>query len=274
MQRLLAFIEQNIHLILFVVLQIVCGVLVFRLNPYQQAAFTHCASTATAAVNTLTANLINYMNLKEQNTLLQDQVANQFIKLPNTAFLYLSDTLTISDSASRPMFDLVPAQVVFQTANKAKNIFIINKGSDQGIKRNMGVLSSQGVAGIVLATNESYSTVMSLLNINLSLTPNINGVEYFLPINWENKRTNILRIKGVNKLENIGLGDVVKTGNSTVLFPPGISIGKVVNIETKSTSQYSDIEIESTTDFRKLHYAYVVVNKDYSKLQELLEYAN
>lgn len=274
MQRLLAFIEQNIHLILFVVLQIVCGVLVFRLNPYQQAAFTHRASTATAAVNTLTANLINYMNLKEQNTLLQDQVANQFIKLPNTAFLYLSDTLTISDSASRPMFDLVPAQVVFQTANKAKNIFIINKGSDQGIKRNMGVLSSQGVAGIVLATNESYSTVMSLLNINLSLTPNINGVEYFLPINWENKRTNILRIKGVNKLENIGLGDVVKTGNSTVLFPPGISIGKVVNIETKSTSQYSDIEIESTTDFRKLHYAYVVVNKDYSKLQELLEYAN
>lgn len=274
MQRLLAFIEHNLHLILFVVLQMVCGFLIFGLNPYQQASFTHRASNVTAFVNTLTSDFVNYLNLKEQNIMLQDQVAFQFRELPSTTFLYLDDTLTVSDTTSRPVFDLVPVQVVYQTANKAENIFIINKGSKQGIKRNMGVLSSEGVAGIVLATNESYSTVMSLLNVNFSLTPNIKGVEYFLPIKWENKRTNILRIKGVNKLENISLGDVVKTGNSTVLFPPGLSIGKVVNIETTSTSQYSDIEIESATDFRKLQYAYVVINKDYNQIQELLEYAN
>lgn len=274
MQRLIAFIEQNLHLILFVALQVVCGFLIFRLNPYQQATFTHSAEVITGSVNGLTANAKSYIDLKEQNVKLQEQVVEQFKKSPIAAFRFLEDTLTIRDTSSIPMFDLVPVQVIYNTVNKAENIFIINKGSDHGIKRNMGVVSSQGVAGIVLATNARYSTVMSMLNLNLSLTPNINGTEYYMPIKWENGDANILRIKGINKLENITEGDKVKTGNATVLFPKGIPIGKVVKIETKNTSQYLDIEIETATDFRKLNYAYVVINKDYDRIQSLIENAN
>lgn len=274
MQRLLAFIEQNLHLILFVVLQAVCGVLIFRLNPYQQATFTHSAATVTASTNQFTADAKGYLDLKNQNILLQEQVAEQFRNSPIAAFRFLDDTLTIRDTNRVALFDMIPVQVVYNTSNKAENIFVINKGSDHGVKRNMGVVSSEGVAGIVLATNARYSTVMSLLNLNLSLTPNINGIEYYMPIKWENKESNILRIKGINKLEKIAIGDEVKTGNSTVLFPKGIRIGKVAKITTKPTSQYFDLEIETSTDFRKLDYAYVVVNKDYNQIQTLIENAN
>ncbi len=274
MQRLLAFIEQNVHLILFVGLQVVCGFLIFYLNPYQQATFTHSAATVTAATNGFTSNAKGYLDLKNQNELLQEQVAQQFRNSPMASFRYLQDTFTVRDTNRIPLFDLVPVQVVYNTTNKAENIFVINKGSDHGIQRNMGVISSKGVAGVVLATNTRYSTVMSLLNINRSFTPNINGIEYYMPIKWENRKPNVLRLKGINKLEKIALGDEVKTGNSTVLFPKGISIGRVTKITTKPTSQYFDIEIETSTDFRKLDYAFVVINKHYNELQTLIQDAN
>ena len=270
MQRLLAFIEHNVHLILFVVLQLVCGFLMFYLNPYQQAMFTHSAATITASTNQLTTNITSYLDLKNQNTKLQDQVADQFRNSPLAAFHFLEDTLTISDSNRIALFDLVPVQVVYNTANKGDNVFVINKGSNHGIKRNMGVISSEGVAGVVLTTSARYSSVMSLLNLNLSLTPNINGIEYYIPIKWENKGANILHIKGINKLEEISVGDIVKTGSSTVLFPKGIDIGKVAKITTKPSSQYFDLELETATDFRKLNYAYVVINKDINSIEALI----
>ena len=134
----------------------------------------------------------------------------------------------------------------------------------------MGVISPEGVAGIVLTTSARYSSVMSLLNLNLSLTPNINGTEYYMPIKWENKGVNILRLKGINKLEEIAIGDRVKTGSSTVLFPKGIHIGTITKLTTKPSSQYFDLEINTATDFRKLNYAYVVINKDINPIESLI----
>lgn len=274
MQRLLAFIEQNLYLMLFVLLQVVCGVLIFYFNPYQQAAFTHSAAIVTASTNKISTDAKSFLDLKNQNQKLQDQVAEQFRRSSLAGFHFLNDTLSIRDTSSVPMFDIVPVQVVYNTANKAENIFVINKGSDHGVKRKMGVISSEGVAGIVLATSARYSTVMSILNTNFSLTPSINGIEYYMPIKWENERANKLRITGINKLEKIAVGDEVKTGNSTVLFPRGISIGRVANIIVKPSSQYFDLEIETSTDFRKLNYAYVVINKDFEQIQPLIENAN
>ena len=53
MQRLIAFIEHNIHIMLFVILQMMCAVLLFFLNPYQQASFTHSAAVFTDKSNQL-----------------------------------------------------------------------------------------------------------------------------------------------------------------------------------------------------------------------------
>ena len=74
MQRLIAFIEHNIHIMLFVLLQAMCGVLLFSLNPYQQASFTHSAAFITDKSNELSSTVTDYFNLQQQNNLLQAQV--------------------------------------------------------------------------------------------------------------------------------------------------------------------------------------------------------
>ncbi|MEN8732480.1 MAG: hypothetical protein ABF321_07905, partial [Bacteroidia bacterium] len=108
MQRLLAFIEHNIHIMLFVILQVVCGFLIFRLNPYQKATLTNSVASVTASSSQLAANVSGYIGLKEENLALQNKIAEQFRNESVSSLYYLADTFTVRDTSRQPLFDIVP----------------------------------------------------------------------------------------------------------------------------------------------------------------------
>jgi len=270
MQRLLAFLEQNIHLILFVVLQGLCVFLLFSLNPFQKATFSHTFANVSSSVNKTSSNVTNYLSLKQQNVELQEQ-SSAFLK--NSAsynYHYLRDTFSVNDTAHKTAFDVVPVQVIYNSVHLAENLFVINKGSNHGIEKNMGVVSATGVAGIVLKSNANYSTVMSLLNTNMKLIPRINGQEFFTELIWDNENPNTLRIEGINKLEDLEVGDEITTGTSSLLFPKGVPIGTISRLEDIEGSQYYTIYVNTSTPFRKLEYAFVVINTQVQELEGLL----
>lgn len=270
MQRLIAFIEHNMHILLFIVLQGMCGVLLFSLNPYQQASFTHSAAFMTDKSNEFSSTVTGYFNLQEQNNLLQAQVATQFKNDARSSLYFMNDTITLRDTSRRKLYDVVPAEVVFNTISKASNVFIINKGTKNGIQKNMGVISSQGLAGIVIQSNANYSSVMSLLHINMNVIPTINNFEYYTGLKWDNGHPQTLKITGLNKLEEIKVGDKVYTGKSSLLFPEGILIGEISQLETSPSSQYFTTHVKTATNFRNLDYVYVIINKDIDQLLPLL----
>lgn len=271
MQRLLDFIEQNLFIILFAALQFVSVFLIFGMNHYQQAVFSNSMAAVTSQINELSSNVTDYIGLKGQNELLQEQVSDQFKNSNFGQLLYLKDTFQVEDTLGRTLFDITPAQVVFNTAHKANNVFIINKGSDHGVGKNMGVISSQGLAGLVLESSRKYSAVMSLLNTKMTVIPNINGQEYYTKLIWDNIYPNSMGIKGINKLERIKVGDLIQTGKSSLLFPEGIPIGKVTSLEEIPNSQYFKTRIETSTNFRNLNYVYVIANKDVKVLESFLK---
>lgn len=271
MQRLLQFIEHNLYIILFAILQIVCLTLLFGLNPYQQAAFSNSVSSITARGNEVSSNVTQYFGLTEQNKVLQENFATQLETSSLGSLLYLNDTIAIRDTSRKKLFDAIPAQVVYNTANKANNVFVINKGTDHGIQKNMGVISAEGVAGIVRSSNARYSVVMSLLNTDMNIIPSIHGQEYYTKLAWDNDRANSMQINGLNKLEKIAVGDLVTTGQSSLLFPRGIPIGTISKLEEIPNKQYFTTRIETSTNFRDLRYVFVLVNLDAHLINPLLE---
>jgi rod shape-determining protein MreC len=270
MQRLIAFIELNSHIMLFVILQGICGVLLFSLNPFQQATFTHSAAFITDRTNQLSSDITGYFDLQQHNNLLQIQVATQFKNDAKSNLYFMNDTFTMRDTSRRALFDAIPAEVTYNTVYKANNIFIINKGAKHGIRKNMGVISSQGLAGIVLQSNENYSSVMSLLHTNMNVIPTINNLEHYMGLKWDNSKPETLKITGLNKLEQIKVGDKVYTGKSSLLFPPGILIGEISKLETSATSQYFNTQVKTATNFRNLDYVFVIINKDINQIEPLL----
>ncbi len=272
MQRLLAFIENNLYFILFLVLQAVCAALLFKLNPYQQSVISNSATNVTARVNNFSTSVKNYFGLNQQNILLQ----NHFIDSLNDAspFMtmhYMADTFAISDSLGARLFDMVPAQVVYNSVNRADNVIVINKGSKDNLIKGSGVISAQGIVGVVTAVGENFSTVMSVLNTNFRVIPQINGQEFYTDVIWNNQDPYTLSIKKINRLENVKEGDLVSTGKSSLIFPPGIPIGYVKSVETISGSQYFNTQIVTATNFRDLHYVFVIKNNYAEEINELLE---
>jgi rod shape-determining protein MreC len=270
MQQLLAFIEQRLHLIVFALLQVICGFLVFSLNSFQQASFTQAANAVTDAGNTMSSTVSDYFDLKYQNELLQNQIATQFQNSTIGTLLVSGDTIELKDTSRKSLYDVIPAQVVYNTTYKANNVFVINKGGNHGIHKNMGVISSEGLAGLVLKSTANYSTVMSLLNTNMTVIPNIHGMEYYTKLLWVNEAPNVMRISGINKLEDLKIGDEVKTGKSSMLFPSGISLGTITKLDKNPKSQYYETEIETATNFRSLEYVFVIINRDIDQMEALI----
>ncbi len=80
-----------------------------------------------------------------------------------------------------------------------------------------------------------------------------------------------MKIKNINKLEEIKVGDLVTTGKSSLLFPSGIPIGNVSSLKKKNNSQYFDTDVKLSTNFRALEYVYVVINHHKEELDLMIE---
>lgn len=272
MQRLLAFIENNLHLILFLVLQAVCGVLLYKLNPYQKAFISNSSSAVTANINAFSSNVQNYFNLGYSNKKLQQMFSDSFaLRSRDYQLLLQNDTITIKDSLNKPLYSAVPAQVVYNSVHRTNNTLVINKGEAHGVTKGSGVISAEGVVGVVTDVGKNFSTVMSLLHTDFRIVPQINDQEFFTEILWDNSSPYTLSINKINKLEEIEVGDLVSTGRSSLIFPPNIAIGKISKLKTKEGSQYFDTEMTTTVNFRKLHYVFVIKNLYANEIMELIE---
>jgi rod shape-determining protein MreC len=79
-----------------------------------------------------------------------------------------------------------------------------------------------------------------------------------------------MRISGINNLEELKIGDEVKTGKSSMLFPSGISLGTITKLDKNPKSQYYETEIETATNFRSLEYVFVIINRDIDQMEALI----
>ncbi|MFY0642853.1 MAG: rod shape-determining protein MreC [Bacteroidia bacterium] len=272
MQRLLAFIENNLHFILFLVLQVFSLTLVFKLNPYQRAYFSNSASGITSYVNNVSEEVRNFINLREGNRQLQHVYTDSVSKIKDIYQLHLlTDTFKVKDSSFNLLYEVVAAEVVFNSVHKAENVIVINKGRADGIEKGAGLISSEGIAGVVIAVGEHFSTAMSVLNTNFHIVPQINGQEFFTELIWNNQNPYTLKINKINRLENVNVGDMVTTGKSSLIFPAGIPIGKVTKLNEVEGSQYFDTEIETASNFRNLHYVFVVNNSKRAEIEEVMQ---
>lgn len=269
MNKLFQFIERNLHLIFLVLFQAISFTLLFSFNPYQNAKFTKVLIQVTGTINGWNSKATEYFNLVSENQQLKNSFSDS---LRNAHYLgklvFLDDTLTVSGIKYGRAFDLFPAEVIYNTVHKSDNIFVINRGSKNGIKKSMGVMSPNGVAGIVIDVSDDFATVMSILHSEFKLIPQIDGQEFYSSIEWKRSKPEWIQLNGVNKQEKVKKGTLITTGRSSIVFPEGMPIGTIDKLYTKPNSQYFNILITPSTNFRKLRTVFVIKNRNMEILKE------
>ena len=269
MRNLIRFILNNHFIILFIVFETVSLLLVFQRNNYQQAFAFNLSRNISGYVNSNIFSFRQYMDLHEanralleENELLRNSLLSSYkLKIPAAAGVEF-------DSAWDQQYNFISARVIANSVNKQNNFISIDKGYIHGVKPDMGVISGEGVVGIVTGVSDNFSTVIPLLNIDLRISSRLKNTGYFGSLYWDGKDPETVILEDIPHHVTLNPGDSVVTSGFSAIFPEGIMIGTVTGFDIEGGNFYT-ITVNLSNDFRRLNYAYVIEDKFREELIEL-----
>jgi len=268
MLSLLRFLFEKRNFLFFVLLEVLCGWMIFTFNKYQGAFYFNSSNAIAANVFSFNRGITSYFDLQEQN----DKLAFENIALRRALELEKAirkiDTLSVSDSIRRDAFEFIPARVVKNSLNGTQNFITINKGDLDGMSPYMGLIGPQGVVGELKYCSDHYATGFSLLHVKNGLSAKLSGSGAVGTLQWDGVDSRYAKLNYIGRHYFIQPGDSVNTSGFNAVFPAGIPIGVVEKVSDDNQSFYN-ITVRLATDFSSLDHVYVIKSKRKPEIDSL-----
>ncbi|MGW8122498.1 rod shape-determining protein MreC [Roseivirga echinicomitans] len=263
MGQLFSFLYKYRAFFTFLTLELLCIWLIVRNNNYQRAAYFSAASGFVGNVNERTNNISDYFSLKRVNHELADENAQLRALLLQTNKVSL-DSLGVfeidTDTTDAIQYELIAAEIVDNSIRQSHNFFMINKGSNDGIKEGMGVINQKGVVGKIRAVSKNYASGISLLNSKNQVSAKHKNSNRYATVQWDGDDPRIAKLLYVTREVDINVGDTILTSSFNAVYPKDIMIGTVANVMPDQNQRDLDIDITLSVDFGTLAYVYVIKN--------------
>lgn len=258
MRRFLAFLIKRHIVVLFLILQSLALYLSAQQNAFQKAGYISSSNYWIGTYYKFLNDAVSFVRLSTINDSLSAENA-RLKTLLVTSLRYDSTTKTsVIDTALQQQFTYTWAKVVNSTAHLSANYLIIDKGSNQGIKPRSGVMTSNGIAGIVHQVSPHFSSVISVLNPKFRLSCIIEPLNYTGVIFWDGSDYQTGTLNDIPRHLPVKKGMKIVTSPYSNLFPSGIPVGYISDLELPSGSNTYKITVKLNSDMRKLDYVYVV----------------
>jgi rod shape-determining protein MreC len=219
-------------------------------------------------INSRYNNWVYFFNLKEtnaklvaENVALRNQLAQDFVAIDSSV---KEGTVVLRKDSLEKIrkFYYYPAKVVGNTFTLQKNYVWVERGSKQGILKDMAAISPDGsIVGVVVEVNDNYSKIMSLLHRNSKVSAMLKRDKVAGSIEWDGVDPNVLVLKNISKSAAPKIGDTVITSPYSSNFPAQLMIGKIISIIKDPASNFLTLNVKASTNFFKLEYLYIIENK-------------
>ena len=275
MKNIFIFIRRYFNFIFFLILQIVCIVFLVKNSDTHHAVYSNAASEITGNINTQYDKVHNFFFLKESNRLLLEEntrlknLLGSNFDSADTSFIKKVDSLATDTLGRQRKFTWLPAKVVNNTVSQQFNYITLHRGSNQGVKKDMAVVGSQGIVGIVIDVSDNFSRVMSLLHRNSKVSSMLKKSLIPGSIEWDGKDPNYLTLRSISKSTVVSKGDSVVTSQYSANFPPNMMIGTVAEVTKDPGSNYFIIKVKAATTFFSLEYVNLVENVQWDEQRRL-----
>lgn len=171
----------------------------------------------------------------------------------------LNITYTLSD------YEYLNATVISRNVGYWYNKITIDKGTYNGVKKDMVVINSNGLIGKVIRTTTFTADVRLLTtsdtNNKISVHISNGDSNLYGLINGYDYENNILELEGISNTRDVNIGDYVYTSGLGGIFPSGILIGSVTEITTDSYDLAKIIKVKPASDFNNLNYVSILKRK-------------
>ena len=279
MRNLLDFLARHNHWFLFVLLEVVSFVLLFKYNSYQGSVWFSSANAVAGKVYHASSAVDQYFSLVDVNRKLTERnvyLERELARLTDTATVAAKDSTYMQRMQAGVLrkYKSVPARVVSNSLDKLNNFITIDKGTADGVGKDMGVACGLGVVGIVYLTAEHYSVVIPVLNSKSNISCSIRGRGYFGYLHWYGDRPDEAYLDDVPRHARFRIGDIVVTSGYSSVFPPGMLVGKIMRVYNSANGMSYRLRVKLSTDFGNLRDVCVINDSEMMEQMKLLEAAN
>ena len=278
MQNLIAFFTKNFHWLLFLFLELVCVVLLFRYNSYQGSVWVSSANAVIGKVYEWKSDVEQFFSLEERARRLTDEniALQRQLNQVREELLDLKGDTAVFDSVAQEVISelhLLPAEVVSNSLRRPDNLLTVDRGRTDGVMPDMGVVSGTGLVGVVYMVGEHYSVVMPLLNVHSRVSCAIRNHGYFGYMSWDGSSTTDAFMEDVPRHAQFKTGEWVETSGYSDIFPPGITIGQITAIGNSADGLSYRLRVKLNTNFSTLREVSIITDNTFPERLQLLKAA-
>lgn len=275
MRNLIAFLAKYNHWFVFVLLEVFSLVLLFQFNNYQGSVWFTSANCVSGKVYEWSSAIETFFSMKKVNQELTQRnlhLEQQIAKMQEALTRTTNDSMSLHKTKQQVQseFKLYPAKVISNNLDKADNLITIDKGSADGIRKDMGVACGNGVVGVVYMVSTHYSIVIPILNSHSNVSCMIRGRGYFGYLRWYGGDPTIAYVDDIPRHARFKTGMSVVTSGYSSIFPPGIMVGKIKRVYNSPNGYSYRLMVELATDFSNLRDVCVIDNAGMEERIELM----
>jgi rod shape-determining protein MreC len=266
MRNLLAFISRYQFFFLFLIFLVISFVLIYNNNYFQRSRIVSTTGNMTGKFNQVYSNFTDYFDLKKANEQLAAENARlrAMLRMKTKA---IPDSLIVLENASTIRY--VSARVIANSVQFRNNYFMIDKGYRSGIHKDMGVITSNGVVGIIVDVSENFSSGISVLHKDAKISGRIKKNDQLVNISWDGWNYRLGDLQHIPSHVSLVPGDTILTSGNSQIFPEGIIIGTVEYIDDELENLFKKGKIRYSVDYNALTYVYVVENTRKEELKRI-----
>jgi rod shape-determining protein MreC len=267
MQQIFNFIFKNSNRLLFLLLLITSLILAIQSHSYHRSQMVNSANALTGTVYEEINEVKTYFSLKDQN----DKLAQENAALRQLLFNKKDSVTTLAKDSVKgyDKLDVIQSKVINNSYNTPENYLTINTGTLKGIRPDMGVVSSQGIVGVIEKVSPNYATVISVLNIKSKINAKVKRTNHFGSLIWKAKNAGYVQLVEIPRLASVKKGDTIVTGGISKIFPENIPVGIIDKIYMDTETNYFTVDVRLFNDMTNLNHVYIIKNKDIGEINKL-----
>jgi rod shape-determining protein MreC len=204
------------------------------------------------------ADFARLRSLKQINQKLQQQNTEYALQLnqAQTALIENVRLRKLLEFKQAHQFEMVAAMVIGSGPGRQFNTIILDRGAIDSIKRNMPVVTADGLVGKILTVSRHYACAQILLDANFRVSVKAQRTRVQGILSWENSE--FCNLSAVPKHADIRQGDLLVTSGYSSIFPGGLPVGTVTLTSDAVTGLFKRVLVKPAVNFNLLEEVLVI----------------
>jgi len=248
--------------------------MIVKNQEYQRSIFLSSSNYLVSGIYEWNNSVVEFFKLADANDNLSEEntaLKNQIVKLQNQISTLQVETPDSVHFRIPPdmEYQFIAAKVINNSTNKLQNYITLNKGALDGVKPDMGVVSDEGVVGIVKTVSKRFAVVIPVLNPQIKISCKFKRNNYSGTLLWNGEDYRYANLTDIARHVELALGDTLITSGLTKTFPAGIPVGSIEDFKIKESDAYFKIKVKLAVNFRTLSHVKVINYLNYKEQNSL-----